>query len=140
MANSSPREQKAAPFGRVLVFALDGHASLPVEPAPPLPPANPSSEAFTDAQIELGKAKFGENCGMCHGWGAIGGDLIPDLRRVAAVTDRALWQSIVIDGALQNAGMVSFKPYLSPAEVEAIRSYVSHQARILQSDERGTAP
>jgi mono/diheme cytochrome c family protein len=138
MANSSPGPQKAAPFGRVLVFALGGQATLPVQPARALPPANPSSEAFTDAQVELGKTQYGKNCGVCHGWGAIGGDLIPDLRRVSAVTDRELWHSIVIDGALQNAGMISFKPYLSPAEAEAIRGYVSHQAQLLRAEEKGT--
>jgi alcohol dehydrogenase (cytochrome c)/quinohemoprotein ethanol dehydrogenase len=139
VVNSAPGPQQVASPGRVLAFALDGRAALPAEAIQPLPPANPSSDAFTDAQVQLGKTIYGGTCGMCHGWGVVGGDLIPDLRRVGAVTDRALWHSIIIDGILQNAGMVSFKPYLSPDDAEAVRAYVSQQAQLLQAVEKGAA-
>ena len=139
VANSAAGPQRVAPPGRVLAFALDGQAALPTDAVQPLAPANPSSETFTAAQVDHGKTIYGGTCGMCHGWGVVGGDTIPDLRRVSAVTDRGLWHSVVIDGVLQNAGMVSFKPYLSSDDAEAIRAYVSQQAQVLQATEKGAA-
>jgi quinohemoprotein ethanol dehydrogenase len=74
---------------------------------------------------------YGRNCGVCHGFGGIGGDIVPDLRRSRALSDRTLWHAIVMDGVLQNAGMVGFKNYLSPDDAEAVRAYLNDRTRAL---------
>jgi hypothetical protein len=38
------------------------------------------------------------------------------------------WKSVVIDGARQSMGMISFKAYLTPAQSESIRAYVLSEA------------
>src|SRR5690606_2859979 len=50
--------------------------------------------------------------------------IFPDLRYAAALNAEALFKAIVIDGALQNNGMVSFAEQLTPEDAEAIRAYV----------------
>ncbi|MFO1399739.1 MAG: PQQ-dependent dehydrogenase, methanol/ethanol family [Steroidobacteraceae bacterium] len=130
--------QRPVPPGRVLVFRLDGQASLPPIVRPVLAPPNPSSEPFSDEQVAAGRQLYARRCAVCHGFGVAGGDILPDLRRAVAVTDKALWQSIVHDGALRHLGMVGFSSYFSPADAEAIRAYVSHQAAQLQASLRAT--
>jgi quinohemoprotein ethanol dehydrogenase len=120
--------------GRVIAFKLDGAATLPPEPGP-APPANPSSERWTQAEAARGEATYAEYCARCHGMRAASSNVIPDLRRSAAVTDRALWDSIVVEGMLAPSGMVSFRGALSADDVHALRGYVSSQARQLQGEE-----
>ncbi len=132
-------EQRRAPPGRVLVFALDGKAILPASNSDNLPPANPPDEVFTAEQVETGANQYARNCAVCHGWGAMGGDIVPDLRRSSALSTPLQWKAIVSEGALAGAGMIGFKRYLSPSEVEATRAYVSHQASLLREEtERST--
>src|SRR6186713_235536 len=38
------------------------------------------------------------------------------------------WRSVVFDGALADRGMISFKPWLTAGQVEAVRAYVLTQA------------
>ncbi|MEB0161016.1 cytochrome c, partial [Pseudomonas sp. AH2 (2023)] len=64
------------------------------------------------ATIEKGRILFADNCGSCHGMGGWAAGIIPDLRRSGALGDPAAWQAVVIDGVLQDRGMISFKPYL----------------------------
>ncbi len=127
-------EPRPSANGRVLVFRLGGTAKLP--PAPPLdlPPPNPPTETFTAAQIVHGGELFEGNCGVCHGGGARSSGVLPDLRRSGALADAATWAAIVHDGALKDRGMVSFAPYMSKADIEAIRGYVGVQAKYLADE------
>jgi mono/diheme cytochrome c family protein len=63
--------------------------------------------------------------------------VLPDLRRSAALNDKELWHNILITGILKDAGMVSFKEYLTADQVEAIRAYVAQKARAAQQIEHG---
>ena len=115
------------PYGIILAFKLRGRGSLPPYTPEPLPPANPSSESFTTGQIALGQKKYAAFCSICHT-----GPVNPDLRRSAILGNREAWKSIVMDGALESAGMASFRDYLSSNEAEAIRAFVTQQARALK--------
>jgi hypothetical protein len=42
--------------------------------------------------------------------------------------DRAAWEHVVIDGALTERGMVSFKAEVDSAASEKIRAYVIHRS------------
>jgi len=109
---------------RLLVYKLGGTAKLP-----PLPPAenlpfDPPAPLATAAQRTEGKYLFGRFCGACHGDSAIAGSLVPDLRHSAVLEDATTWRDVVIGGALQTNGMVSFASVLSPAQAESVRQFV----------------
>jgi quinohemoprotein ethanol dehydrogenase len=114
--------------GRMIVFKLGGKAKLPADPGA-APPLNPSGETFDPAQVAHGGALFGRYCQRCHGREASNANVVPDLRRSGALPDKATWQSIVYDGALQPSGMISWSHTLSRDDVEALRAYVNEQAR-----------
>jgi quinohemoprotein ethanol dehydrogenase len=108
---------------RLLAFALDGQASIPVPLTdyPPLPD-QPALEASAES-IELGKELYSGACKFCHGTDGVArfGGSVPDLRFASEET-HATWHGIVIGGARAANGMPG-----APLEVEqseAIRSYV----------------
>ncbi len=60
---------------------------------------------------------------------------MPDLRTSSALSHAAAWKSVVIDGALEEQGMASFRDYVSPQQAEAIRGYISGQAKLLEGQQ-----
>jgi quinohemoprotein ethanol dehydrogenase len=123
-AFDGPRVQ---PPGRVLVFKLDGKGVLPPATGD-IPALNPSNERWSAAQLGEGARLYGQICAACHGMGTRSAGIIPDLRRSGVLSDRQAWQAVVIDGALTDRGMVSFKNELTPQQAESIRGYVSGEA------------
>lgn len=115
-------------ISRLLVFKLGGTAKLP--PAPPMQKLVLDPPAFTGtaAQVTRGGSLFGRYCSVCHGDAAVSGTLNPDLRHSAAIGSEDAVRSVVIDGALQHNGMVSFKEAITAADAEAIRQYVLKRA------------
>jgi quinohemoprotein ethanol dehydrogenase len=111
---------------RVLVFKLGGTATLP-----PLEPhqlvINPPPEPGDTASVAHGEALFGQYCGVCHGENAVGGGVVPDLR-ASNFLGNDFWYEILLNGALRDAGMVSFKKVLDRNDATAIRNYVIHRA------------
>lgn len=127
MATATPFMKHRMPSGLILAFKLKGGATLPPIIHEPLPPANPSNETFSAAQVAEGGKWYGTYCAICHR-----GPVNPDLRRSATLTDADAWRGVIIDGALEANGMASFRDYLTPAQAEAIRAYVNGEARALQ--------
>jgi quinohemoprotein ethanol dehydrogenase len=124
---NGPRHNKS----RVLTFALDGHALLAPRPTePPRPPLTPPAQFATVAGIKIGETAFNRTCANCHGFDAISGGVVPDLRYSAALADPATWKSIAYDGMLGAAGMRGYKGVFSEQEVEAIRAYVISRAQV----------
>jgi quinohemoprotein ethanol dehydrogenase len=122
--------------GRLFAFKLDGKATLPPAPGP-APPPNPPDEVFPAAVIAAGAEPYRVYCSRCHGGEAHSLNIIPDLRRSAALANAALWKNIVIDGALEANGMIGWSQFLLPEEAETIRAYVAAQARTLHELETG---
>jgi quinohemoprotein ethanol dehydrogenase len=114
--------------GRLVAFKLDGTATLPADP-PPLGPIVPPTQAFPDAQVALGRDLYAQQCARCHGIGTRASNIIPDLRRSKSLADATLWRAIVEDGALAANGMIAWRSFLPPQGAEAIRAYVTHEAR-----------
>jgi quinohemoprotein ethanol dehydrogenase len=111
-------------FARLLVYKLGSDATLPemISYTPPElnPPAN-----FGDAELlALGETHYNAHCASCHGNNGRVSSLFPDLKFAAALNSSALFNAIVIDGALQNNGMVSFSEFLSTDDADAVRAYV----------------
>jgi mono/diheme cytochrome c family protein len=77
--------------------------------------------------VKKGEALYQRYCGACHGDVAVSGGVLPDLRYSNMLAGDQ-WLSIVINGALSSAGMVSFSKELTRDDAEAIRSYVIFRA------------
>ena len=125
VANKSGSVQNVS---RLLVFKLGAKGKLP----PPKPAAqlvlDPPAFTGTPQQAALGGDLFGRYCSVCHGDAAVAGGLVPDLRHSGAIGSPDAIRSVVIDGALQHKGMVSFRSALKPEDVEAIRQYLIKRA------------
>jgi len=113
---------------RVLTFSLDGKAVLPAQAPLEAWKTAPPAPFGTPEQIALGAKVYARTCGGCHGDGVRSGGVLPELRRSPVPADANAWQAVVLGGALQDRGMVSFKKDLTPADVEAVRAYVVARA------------
>lgn len=114
--------------GRILVYRLGGRASLPKPNLTRLPfPKPPAASAPADV-VSLGHSKYNKYCLDCHGYNAISGGVIPDLRRSPLIAGAGAFRDVVIGGVRKHAGMVSFASVLSPSDAEAIRAYVVTEA------------
>jgi alcohol dehydrogenase (cytochrome c)/quinohemoprotein ethanol dehydrogenase len=115
-------------ISRLLVFKLGAKQQLP--PVPPMAKLvlDPPAVSGTSEQIAAGADAYGRYCMVCHGDAAIAGGLNPDLRHSSMINSAAGIKAIVIDGALQHNGMVSFQSEVTPATAEAIRLYVIKRA------------
>jgi quinohemoprotein ethanol dehydrogenase len=113
---------------RLLIFALDGRASLPPAPprARPVPLDDPAME-LDPQRVRAGELLF-FRCGLCHGMGAISGGAAPDLRASPIALSAEAFDSAVRGGSLLARGMPEF-PDLTPEEVESLRHYVRARAR-----------
>jgi quinohemoprotein ethanol dehydrogenase len=109
--------------GRLVVFKLGGNAVLPPAPPPPARLTTPPPVFGDEAMLARGQEKYTQNCTICHEDGrGMGG--IPDLRTSPFLSSDAGFKAVVIDGALTEKGMLSFKQALSVEDVEAIRAHV----------------
>ena len=114
--------------GRILAFKLGGTAELPPIELPPAVLPEPPPLTASSEQVALGKARYHQYCGVCHGPGVRSGGLLPDLRYMAPAKHLA-FQEIVLEGALQERGMVGFADVLDAAEAEAIHQYIIGEAQ-----------
>ena len=71
---------------------------------------------------------FGAYCGNCHGAGAISLGILPDLRYSEKLRSADAWNSVVLDGILEDEGMASFARVLDAKSADAIRAFVIAQA------------
>jgi len=120
----------ARQVGRIVAFKLQGSAALPPDPDLAPRPSVPTYQPAA-ALIAEGKIRYARLCGRCHGLNMLSANIVPDLRRSAALGDQEAWTAIVIGGSLQQQGMIGWGRYLSPEGAEAIRAYVIDEARKL---------
>ncbi len=124
----------APTYSRLLVYKLGGKAVLPEMVAYTPPPLSPPEEFGTPEQLAQGEALYNANCNSCHQNGGRVSSLFPDLRYAGPIHGAEAFKAIVIDGALEPNGMVSFRKALKPADAEAIRAYVVHLANELKKN------
>jgi cytochrome c553 len=113
---------------RMLVFKLGAKVNLPALPAEATPVLEAPPAKATAASVTSGDALFGRFCSVCHGENAVGGGVVPDLRRSPFIYVDA-WYSIVLDGALREGGMAAFAPVLDRTQAAAIRDYLVDRAQ-----------
>jgi PQQ-dependent dehydrogenase (methanol/ethanol family) len=119
---------------RILTFKLGATGQLPplqeMERVLAPPPRIEDPEA-----IARGKQLYSDRCMVCHGDGAVGGGVTPDLRYMDAVKHQT-WMGIVIGGMHQQRGMVSFAGVLSPENATDIQAFVIERAhQLLESQQ-----
>jgi alcohol dehydrogenase (cytochrome c)/quinohemoprotein ethanol dehydrogenase len=128
-----------APYGasnqsRLLVFKLGGSAVLPPAPPPPPPPVlNPPPSTASADTIEKGHKQFASHCATCHEPPAANRSVFPDLRYSPALNSAEAFEVIVLQGALQPAGMASFKGRMTEEEVQSVRAYLIERANQAKS-------
>ena len=129
--------------GRLLVFALDGKATLPPNPVrAPTPILAPTfAVKATPAEITEGGGLWFQYCRRCHdpGYNYVKSGSIPDLRRANEAT-HATFEQIVRGGARRALGMPSFAKDLSSEQVRMIEAYVLDQARLASAGIAASAP
>lgn len=107
--------------GRLMVFKLDGKAKA--APFPPVsePPLTDVTKADRPSGDRVaGGVLFRRYCTVCHSPSRLN----PDLHRSQVPLSKDQFRTVVHDGALRDAGMVSFAKYLSVKDVEDIRSFI----------------
>ncbi|MBL8270253.1 PQQ-dependent dehydrogenase, methanol/ethanol family [Steroidobacter sp.] len=125
----------AAPNGRVLAFKIKGGAKLPAYTPVPLPPAMPTAEQWPQQRIDEGRGLYSNYCSRCHGASLLSSGILPDLRRSPMAGHPESFTKVVLEGALEPRGMISFAGSLTAEQVESIRAYVISSARLLQAQE-----
>jgi len=115
-------------ISRVLAFKLGATGRLPDKPELNLT-AVPQADPFgTEEQVAGGKFYYNQNCAGCHGNEAKGNNLLPDLRYSPYTATEEAFNSVVIGGALDDRGMISFKERIDSDAAELIRAYVVSEA------------
>ncbi len=125
----------SAPRGRVLAFKIKGGAQLPAYAPVPLPPAMPTSEQWPTTRIDEGRSLYSTYCSRCHGASLLSSGILPDLRRSPMAGHPGSFANVVLDGALEQRGMIAFAGTLTAEQVESIRAFVISSAQLLQSQE-----
>ena len=91
-------------------------------------PNTPIPKSFgTPEQIAEGNELYHSHCARCHGFEAVSDGVIRDLR-YSTPGVHAAWNGIVLEGAFAELGMAGFGDILTPADAQALRSYVVEQA------------
>ncbi|GAB5412900.1 MAG: quinoprotein ethanol dehydrogenase [Congregibacter sp.] len=115
--------------GRILVYKLGTGVSTPMpenqRAALPEPPRIVASEE----QVLAGARQYNRHCAVCHGISAVGPYTSPPDLRYSNASVYDLYEEIVLDGLLENNGMVSFAGVIGAEDVSNIRAYVASQAR-----------
>jgi alcohol dehydrogenase (cytochrome c)/quinohemoprotein ethanol dehydrogenase len=123
-------------YSRLLVFKRGGSAVLPAS-VPYVPaPLNPPGSTASVAVLAHGGELFGQNCVQCHGNNISN---FPDLKVSPAIQTQALFDAIVLGGAREQNGMVSFAAALSRDDASALREYIVSLARAAKAEEERRA-
>lgn len=112
---------------RLLVFALEGHDTLPIRAPHDWSPIRPPS-LFDNAAATRGEAGYATYCVGCHGNNVMSGGVLPDLRWSGALADKTGFYNVVGRGALTAFGMDEFGSVLSDQEIEDIRQFIIREA------------
>lgn len=111
-------------YERLLVFKLDGGETPLPDPAPETIQNAIPEGLPTDADtLALGEAKYVRLCSQCHAARGLASGY-PDLWNLSPAID-AMFDEIVLNGAMAYAGMSGFSDVLTPADTLAIRAYLA---------------
>lgn len=113
---------------RLLIFKLDGGASLPPEAPSIASDPDPPKAAQSPSEVSAGRIEYATYCSRCHGANAISGGTVPDLRHSPFLGSN-IWLQVVLHGLLANQGMANFSKVLDESSALAIRDYVIDESQ-----------
>ncbi len=117
-------------YSRLLVFTIDGSATLPTPVSFAPPQLNPPPLTASAEEVAAGQEHYNANCAICHGnGGAARGANFPNLLVSPMLNAQEAFDSSVLQGVRQERGMVSFADRLQPADTAAIRAYLISRAQ-----------
>ncbi len=125
------------PPGRLFTFVIDGTATLEPVRGVERNPLTVVEHKATAEEVDRGYTLFTRRCSMCHGFNAVSGGAIADLRYALPATYDSM-DAIVRQGAYVPLGMPKFD-FLSEADLGAIKSYVLSRRKEL-TDAAGAKP
>jgi glucose dehydrogenase len=125
--------------GRILVYKLGGAARLPAPNLTKIEMPKPPPATAAPTLVATGHATYNHYCLVCHGYNAISGGVIPDLRYSPLIGNDQAFDTVVLGGALKDQGMVSFAKVLKPEDTRAIRAYVISEANTAYAEEHAPA-
>jgi quinohemoprotein ethanol dehydrogenase len=115
--------------GRLIVLKLGGSMQVPPPNPVPQPVLDPPPNFGDAAMLAKGQEKYGQLCTICHEARLnVGG--FPDLKMSPFLNSDAAFRAVVLDGALEEAGMLPFKKTLTVEEAEAIRAHIVSLANV----------
>jgi len=121
---------------RLIVLKLGATGTLPDLPEIQAYEWSPPEQFADAATIADGEQNFLRYCMVCHGAGAVGGGVLPDLRKSGTIASKEAWKSIVMDGVLKDRGMVSFTSVINPETADNIRAYIINRAEVAAKDDK----
>jgi len=115
---------------RLLVFELDGKATLPSTPPPMMiTPVDDPTFVIDDALVERGTDVWSKTCFWCHGPGAVAAGGAPDLRASGMMFDLNALDEIVLKGQRVARGMPNFGSMYNRDDLISVQHYVRMKAR-----------
>jgi quinohemoprotein ethanol dehydrogenase len=126
-----------APYGwlygqqprRLLVYALNGKAQLPISPKADAPTVlDDRALVIDEALAAAGKQLFNSGCQSCHGFMAVAGGVAPDVRASALALDYQAFHTLLVQGGLEARGMPKYDD-LTDAEIRGLFMYIRQRAR-----------
>jgi quinohemoprotein ethanol dehydrogenase len=123
---------KVRPEARIVTYKQGGTAVLPAPMNLPVSVPEPPALTADDQTIARGRDLFNGNCGFCHGFSAMSGGVIPDLRYLSAGKHGLF--SDVVNGAYAPLGMPSFANRLNSGDIDAIHQYLIKRTMDLRKE------
>lgn len=112
---------------RLLVFSLDGNATVPTQPAPYFPEPLVIKDFVVDPVLaDKGRIVY-YNCTGCHGGKMVAMGMAPDLRASVIATNIQTLKQVVVDGAKVNMGMPVFSE-LTDDDLIALMHFIRKRA------------
>jgi quinohemoprotein ethanol dehydrogenase len=116
-------------YSRMLVFTLDGTATLPEPISFEAPQLNPPALTASADVVARGMEVYNANCSTCHGnGGAARGANFPNLLVSPMLHSQEGFDSIVLGGARAQRGMASFADRLTAEDTQAVLGYLVSRA------------
>jgi quinohemoprotein ethanol dehydrogenase len=112
---------------RLVVFSLDGEATLPAQPDPYVPQPIGSDFTVDPSASAEGAVLFQQRCFLCHGPAVVAGGQAPDLRASLVVPEFEQFASVVRDGARAVNGMPAYAD-ITLGELTALQHYIRDRA------------
>jgi len=115
--------------GHMLAFKLGGETEMPpIEARRFTTIPEPPEMETTPAKVALGERLYHQHCGQCHSLMLESSGVLSDLRYSSRAVHES-FDAIVLEGALEKYGMVSFADQLDEDDVDAIHQYIVDTAR-----------